>query len=113
MWFKKQGEALAYHDTCPANEFIVIAKDISAHGHKRYGVFPLANVNIFQGPYNELIRTNAVCRLYFDLDGPPLNDLEGNRQVQILVEEVVTTLTGTAQNMDFKTIVLCSSNASK
>ena len=90
MWFNKQGEALAYHDTRP--DHIIIAKDISAHGHKRYGVFPLANVNIFQGPYNELIRTNSVCKLYFDLDGPPLNDLEGTRQVQLLIDEALVAL---------------------
>ena len=102
MWFSKQGEALVYHDTRP--DHIIIAKDISAHGHKKYGVFPLANVNIFQGPYNELIRTNAVCRLYFDLDGPPLNELEAKRQVQLLIDEV-----GRGSDV----IVLCSSNETK
>ena len=112
MWFNKQGGALAYHDTRP--DHIVIAKDISAHGHKRYGVFPLANVNIFQGPYNELIRTNSVCKLYFDLDGPPLIQLEGDRQVQNLIEEVLPALSGTYQNMDLRNvIVLCSSNEAK
>ena len=109
MWFSKQGEALVYHDTRP--DHIIIAKDISAHGHKKYGVFPLANVNIFQGPYNELIRTNSICRLYFDLDGSPLNELEGNRQVQLLIEQVTTGLIG--NGLDFKAIVLCSSNAVK
>ena len=112
MWFSKQGAALAYHDSRP--DHIVIAKDISSHGHKRYGVFPRANVNIFQGPYNEL--TNSVCRLYFDLDGPPLNALEGSRQVAMLVQEVREKLNGlseTPQNMDLKNIVLCSSNGSK
>ena len=107
MWFNKQGEALAYHDTRP--DHIIIAKDISAHGHKRYGVFPLANVNIFQGPYNELIRTNSVCKLYFDLDGPPLNDLEGTRQVQLLIDEALVALGGG----DSQVIVLCSSTDAK
>ena len=67
MWFSKQGDALKYHDGHP--DHIIIAKDISRFGHKKYGVFPRSHVDIFQGPYNELIRTNAVCRLYFDLDG--------------------------------------------
>ncbi len=113
MWFSKQGEALAYHDSRP--DHIVIAKDISSHGHKRYGVFPLANINIFQGPFNELIRTNSVCRLYFDLDGPPINEREGIRQIELLIEEVQKALSGTTtQKLDLgNIIVLCSSNETK
>ena len=112
MWFSKQGE-VAYHDSRP--DHIVIAKDISSHGHKRYGVFPLANINIFQGPFNELIRTNSVCRLYFDLDGPPINEREGIRQIELLIEEVQKALSGTTtQKLDLgNIIVLCSSNETK
>ena len=109
MWFSKQGAALAYHDAHPTH--IVIAKDISSHGHKRYGVFPRANVNIFQGPYNELIRTNSVCRLYFDLDGPGLAALEGSRQVSLLVDQVREKLE--PYQVDLRVLVLCSSTVQK
>ena len=63
MWFTKQREALQLTG-------FVIAEDISRHGHKRYGVIPRDQIDNFTGPYNELIRTNSMCRLYFDLDGP-------------------------------------------
>lgn len=69
MWFTKQGPALAYDDE--RSNHIIIAKDISAHGHKKYGVFDRSRVDEFVGPYTELIRTHSVCRLYFDLDGGP------------------------------------------
>ena len=68
----KQGPALAYHDALvgKGTGHIILAKDISAHGHKRYVVIPRSEVDNFVGPYNELIRTNSICRLYFDLDRP-------------------------------------------
>ena len=68
MWFKKQARAFAHDDQHPG---IVVAEDISRHGHKRYGVFPLSHVDCFQGAHNEVIRTSSVCRLYFDCDGGP------------------------------------------
>ena len=66
-WFSKQSPALAYDNL--HSDHIVIAEDVSQHGHKRYGVFPLTEVDNFTGPHNELIRTHCPCRLYFDLDG--------------------------------------------
>ena len=66
-WFSKQSPALAYDNLHP--DHIVIAEDISQHGHKRYGAFPITDVDNFTGPHNELIRTHCPCRLYFDLDG--------------------------------------------
>ena len=83
MWFAKQGPALAYHDENPGH--VIIAKDISAHGHKKYGVVPRDDLDQFVGPYNELIRTHAVCKLYFDLDGGPEH---GDEIVQDLLLEV-------------------------
>ena len=58
MWFAKQGPALVHDDEHP--DHIIIAKDISKHGHKKYGVFPRSRIDEFEGPYNELIRTHAV-----------------------------------------------------
>ena len=87
MWFAKQGPALAYHDENPGH--VIIAKDISAHGHKKYGVVPRDDLDQFVGPYNELIRTHAVCKLYFDLDGGPEH---GDEIVQDLLLEVCQTL---------------------
>ena len=69
MWFNKQALAFTHADQTPGQ--IVIAEDVSKHGHKRYGVFPVSEVNCFQGPHNEVIRTESVCRLYFDCDGDP------------------------------------------
>ena len=105
MWFSKQGDALKYHDGHP--DHIVIAKDISRFGHKKYGVFPRSHVDIFQGPYNELIRTNAVCRLYFDLDGGA--DLLP--RADEIVAEVVGQVRAHFPAAD--PIVLCSSSESK
>ena len=82
MWFAKQGPALAYHDAHA--DHIIIAEDISRHGHKRYGVVPRVDIDNFCGPYNELIRTNAVCKLYFDLDGGPEHGDEAVRDLMKL-----------------------------
>ena len=102
-WFSKQGPALAFDDNHP--DHIVIAEDISQHGHKRYGVFPRADVDNFAGgPCNELIRTHCPCRLYFDLDGRDVTD------------EVVPGFVALVQAKfarQLPVIVLCSSNATK
>ena len=106
MWFSKQGDALKFHDAHP--DHIVIAKDISRFGHKKYGVFPRSHVDIFQGPYNELIRTNAVCRLYFDLDG--------GADLLPRADEIVAEVVGQVRahvGSAGRVIVLCSSTESK
>ena len=104
MWFDKQGPALVYDDEHP--DHMIIARDISERGHKRYGVFPRSQVDEFEGPYNELIRTHAVCRLYFDLDGGPQTE----DVVEQLIAEVKTKL-GEVYNIEpGQPIVLCSSN---
>ena len=108
MWFAKQGPALAYHDAHA--DHIVVAEDISRHGHKRYGVVPRGDIDDFCGPYNELIRTNAVCRLYFDLDGGPEH---GDEAVRDLISEVEKKLLEVFGLRDKDIIVLCSSNATK
>ena len=108
MWFTKQGPALAFDDAHA--DHIVIAEDISRHGHKRYGVFPRADIDNFCGPYNELIRTNAVCRLYFDLDGGPEH---GDDVVRDLISEVEKKLLEVFGLRAPAVIVLCSSSATK
>ena len=92
----------------------MIAEDISRHGHKRYGCCPHSEVDSFIGPYNELIRTHSVCRLYFDLDGGPEN-LPGDGIVQGIIAQVCTRVYNTYNNrVDPATvIVLCSSNTVK
>ena len=107
VWFRKQGPALAFDDAHPNH--LVIAEDISRHGHKRYGCCPHSEVDSFIGPYNELIRTHSVCRLYFDLDGGPEN-LPGI--VQGIIAQVCTRVYNTYNNrVDPATvIVLCASN---
>ena len=113
-WFAKQGPALAYHDALvgKGTGHIILAKDISAHGHKRYVVIPRSEVDNFVGPYNELIRTNSICRLYFDLDGPATTEV---RQVRDLLETVCQKLLEVykihVEAAD--AIVLCSSNDTK
>ena len=89
MWFAKQGPALAYHDAHPAH--IILAKDISSHGHKKYGIVDRGSLDQFVGPFNELIRTHAVCKLYFDLDGGP-EHLPGDDIVRDLLLEVCEKL---------------------
>ena len=113
MWFAKQGPALAYHDTHA--DHIVIAEDISRHGHKRYGVFPREDVDQFQGPYNELIRTNSACRLYFDLDGGPEHLETADEIVKELLLEVCNKLIAVYKlHVEITdVIILCSSNATK
>lgn len=106
MWFAKQEDALEYHDT--TSDHIVIARDISKFGHKKYGVFPRSHVDIFQGPYNELIRTHAVCRLYLDLDG----GAELVDQQDAIVEEVIRQVRAQLHD-DASATVLCSSTEYK
>ncbi len=106
MWFAKQEDALEYHDTTA--DHIVIARDISKFGHKKYGVFPRSHVDIFQGPYNELIRTHAVCRLYLDLDG----GAELVDQQDAIVEEVIRQVRAQLARPHEAT-VLCSSTEYK
>ena len=90
MWFAKQEDALQFHDL--HEDHIIIARDISKFGHKKYGVFPKSHVDIFQGPYNELIRTHSVCRLYLDLDGGAELVNEADAIVQEVIHEVRTQL---------------------
>ena len=66
MLYAKQQPALEAHDKSGG---IVVAEDISKDGHKRYRVLPRAEVLRLRGPFNELIREESLCRLYFDLDG--------------------------------------------
>ena len=103
MWFRKQGPALAYHD--PRPDHIVIAQCISRHGHKKYGVVPKADIDSYQGPFNEVIRTHSACRLYFDLDG------EGS--VDELVREVRAKLMEVYSLEAPAVTVLCSSTPAK
>ena len=67
MRFKRQADALALVEQL--EDHLIIAEDISRHGHKSYIVTPKEDVNKFTGPHNELIQTSSACRLYFDLDG--------------------------------------------
>ena len=103
MWFAKQGPALAYHDAHP--DHLTIAKCISRHGHKKYGVVPRADIDNYRGPFNELIRTHSACRLYFDLDG------EGD--VDVLVAEVRNKLREVYRVGADRVIVHCSSTPTK
>ena len=87
MHYSKQAGALAFHDTCRQTH-IVLAEDISSHGHKRYHVVRRADIENYHGPYNELIRTDSNCRLYFDLD----SSMPTDSTVQELIEEVCTEI---------------------
>ena len=107
MWFAKQGAAFAYAESCV--DHILVAEDISTHGHKRYGVVPLARIDDFTGPYCELIRVHSKCRLYLDLDGGPETDPEGVNEVIALVKAKLVELYG----VDADPHILCSSDASK
>jgi len=113
MWFPKQGPALAYHDSKPGH--VIIAQDISGHGHKKYGVVPRDQIDRYVGPYNELIRTHSVCRLYFDLDAGPMASATAN--VDTLLTEVCHKLYEVYKlHVDpgpRGVIVLCSSSESK
>ena len=105
MWFTKQREALALPG-------FVIAEDISRHGHKRYGVIARDQIDTFTGPYNELIRTESMCRLYFDLDGP------GDTPVSV-IDEVINAVNIRlfavygVQADPSEVKILCSSNNTK
>ena len=107
MWFVKQGSAFAYHDS--RADHIVVAEDISAQGHKRYGVFPRTQIDTFTGPYCELIRVHSKCRLYFDLDGGPDTKPSVVDEVVALVQARLLALYG----VEATPLVLCSSNVSK
>ena len=113
MWFAKQGPALVYDDE--HLNHIIIAKDISAHGHKKYGVFDRSRVDEFVGPYTELIRTHSVCRLYFDLDGGPEHLPNADQICADLIEQVcIAALEQFQLQVDpGLTIVLCSSSQTK
>ena len=90
-----------------------MAEDISGDGHKRYRVLPRADVLRLRGPFNELIREKALCRLYFDLDGD--SDAIDTDPVRELIDQVCTRLydvyTERVNPRDI--IVLCSSNERK
>ena len=103
MWFPKQGPALAFHDAHP--DHIILAEDISSHGHKRYGVIPR----------DELIRTHSVCRLYFDLDGGARHSEAGGGACEALIETVSQKLLEVyaLQLERKKVIVLCSCSETK
>ena len=109
MWFRKQGQAFAFHDAHP--DRVVIAEDISAHGHKRYGV--VENVDDFQGPFCELIRIHSVCRLYFDLDGGPEHLPKADELVSSLVAEANVKMQEAFGIPAGEPLVLCSSSATK
>ena len=51
MPYSKQAGALAFHDRCRQTH-IVVAEDISGHGHKRYHVVRRADIDDYHGPYN-------------------------------------------------------------
>ena len=110
MLYAKQQPALEAHDKSGG---IVVAEDISGDGHKRYRVLPRADVLRLRGPFNELIREKALCRLYFDLDGD--SEAIGNDPVRELIDQVCTRLydvyTERVNPRDI--IVLCSSNERK
>ena len=106
MLYAKQQPALEAHDKSGG---IVVAEDISKDGHKRYRVLPRAEVLRLRGPFNELIREESLCRLYFDLDGAnPVND-----PVRELIEQVCTRLYDVYTITPKDIIVLCSSNEKK
>ena len=108
MWFKTQGLALAFDDA--HDNHIVIAQDISHLGHKRYGAFPLCDIDNFQGPYYEVIRTKSRCRLYFDIDG---TDVAHGAEWLISFIEAVKRFVHDTFAVSTDAIVLCSSNDRK
>ena len=108
--YSKQAGALAFHDTCRQTH-IVLAEDISSHGHKRYHVVRRADIGGYHGPFNELIRMDSKCRLYFDLD----STMPTESTVQELIAEVCTEIFNVYafQADPAQAIVLCSSNDTK
>ena len=103
MWFTKQREALQIPG-------FVIAEDISRHGHKRYGVISREQIDCFTGPYNELIRTESMCLLYFDLDGP------GDTPASV-ISEVIEAVNSRLEHVygiqAGEVKILCSSSSTK
>ena len=110
MPYSKQAGALAFHDGCRETH-IVVAEDISGHGHKRYHVVRRADIDDYHGPYNELIRKDSACRLYFDLD----SEMPVSVNVQDLIDEVCTQVSAVydIQPDPAQAIVLCSSTETK
>ena len=113
MPFAKQKPALEAHDKIGG---IVVAEDVSKDGHKRYLILPRAEVLRLKGPFNELIREESVCRLYFDLDGDAdAHSSDGVDAVRELIEQVCARVYDVyAIRVNPRdTIVLCSSNETK
>ena len=110
MPYSNQARAFEIHNTC-LETHLVVAEDISGHGHKRYHVVPRAEIEDYQGPFNELIRTQSLCRLYFDLD----SQMPVTVTVQDLIDEVCTQISVVYdfQPDPAQAIVLCSSTETK
>ena len=71
MWYRKQNEAYAH--IVPGQ--LVVARDVSATGHKSYGLMSRAEIDALgPGFVNEVISPTSVCFLYFDLEHPRTGD---------------------------------------
>ena len=101
MWYPTQREALDL-------DGFVIAEDISGHGHKRYATINRDDIDSYVGPYNELIRVESLCKLYFDLDGPPQAD-----RVDEVIAVVNARLFEQYGVQGGNVLVLCSSDKTK
>ena len=101
---KRRREAIGYF----RDHGFVIAEDISGHGHKRYATINRDDIDSYVGPYNELIRVESLCKLYFDLDGPPQAD-----RVDEVIAVVNARLFEQYGVQGGNVLVLCSSDKTK
>ena len=104
--YSKQAGALAFHDTCRQTH-IVLAEDISSHGHKRYHVVRRADISRpFQRIDSNGFEVPALFRSGFDTT---------ESTVQELISEVCTEIFNVYafQADPAQAIVLCSSNDTK
>ena len=113
MWHRKQNEAYATLETGK----LVVARDVSASGHKSYGVMTRPQIDALgPGHVYEVISPTSVCFLYFDLEHPRV---QGDPDDDELCEELIAGVRSLLLELyhvpfDNEDICVCdSSNAHK
>ena len=113
MWYRTQNEAYAHR----VNGQLVVARDVSATGHKSYAVMTRSQIDALgPGHVYEVISPTSVCFLYFDLEHPRIPGDPGDDELCEDLIAGVRSLLHELYNVSFdnEDICLCdSSNASK
>lgn len=113
MWYRTQNEAYAHR----VNGQLVVARDVSATGHKSYAVMTRPQIDALgPGHVYEVISPTSVCFLYFDLEHPRIPGDPGDDELCEDLIAGVRSLLHELYNVSFdnEDICLCdSSNASK